>query len=572
MVEHLPAGAIYREGDSVSLNSTAEEITGYSRAEIASVEQCARALFSESVSGVQGGGGECPPLGRSSPVTVPIRRKDGQVRQVQVASYAFEQGEIWLLSDVTERLRAETERARLAAIVEATSDFVGICDAQERIVYLNPAGRHMIGLAAECDVSGMDAGGLHPAWAIDLLHREALPAMLRDGFWRGETAFRHRDGHEVPVSQVILTQTAADGTPEFFSTIARDITEQKRAEAARMRYTRDVEHSRDRLERQANLVAEQAGALAHARDEALAATRAKSEFLAAMSHEIRTPLHAVIGLGRLLLGSELNPEQRDHVQTIAQSGDALLGVINQVLDLSKIESNRLTLERAEFDPMQIQAEVVDLLAEAARAKRLSMHLQAAGEVPTFVFGDSARLRQILLNLVSNAVKFTAAGEVVLGVSVAAQRAGTVTLRFAVRDTGIGIAGRQQERVFDPFMQADASTTRRFGGTGLGLTISRRLATLMGGTIELVSEPGVGSTFSLLVPLETAASCEPTDPAVWPGAGTESASDAELRRATPGQRVLVAEDNSVSQKVAVSILTRLGYDVDVVSTGARRSRP
>ena len=349
------------------------------------------------------------------------------------------------------------------------------------------------------------------------------------------------------------------------------------------RFTRvhgEVDMLRLDLERR---VAERTGELQQANIELQArtrelaeASRVKSQFLANVSHEIRTPMNGIVGMARLLQESALAPAQREYAEIIVSSAQSLLRIIDDILDSSKIEAGVLELHVSDFDLRRVVDDVMRLLAPEARAKGIGLSAAVDPAVAEAVRGDPGRVRQALVNLVGNAVKFTEEGAVTVLVEPVRGAGETHMVRFEVRDTGIGISADARDRLFRPFSQADSSTTRRFGGTGLGLAISRRLVEMMGGRVEVRSEEGKGSTFSFTVPLE------PADPAAVARANAEAAAAASLPDVADSTvprrgRVLVAEDNAVNQKVTVRMLERLGFAAHLVGTGqeaaaaARRER-
>jgi PAS domain S-box-containing protein len=429
-----------------------------------------------------------------------------------------------LEDEMAERERVEAalrdSETRFRSVTESVNEGIVSVDAHGRILFWNRGARTIFGYDEE-EVLGKPLTFLLPA-----RYRAEYASgfgQLSRGPGGGETTGRtvelfglRRAGAEVPLELSVSEWTNAEDF--FYTATIRDVTERRAVE------------------------------------------RMKNEFVSMVSHELRTPMNGVIGMTDLLLRGELGSDEREYAEAVRHSGEALLAIIDDILDLSKIEAGRFELDPGSVRVSGVVGDVITLLAEPARRKALELACEVDPTVPAELGGDPNRLRQVLLNLVGNAIKFTHAGEVVVRVDTAGETPTAVTLRFTVRDTGIGIDPEARGRLFQVFSQADASMTRRYGGTGLGLVISKRLAELMGGEIGFESEPGHGSTFWFTAQFTRQARDRPSPavpaPSDAPGAVAPSVA----------QRVLLVEDVPINQKVAAAILRGIGYAVDMASTG------
>ncbi|MFD1625948.1 ATP-binding protein [Azospirillum griseum] len=427
-------------------------------------------------------------------------------------------------------IRVSESEARYRLLADNVTDLILVMRADGRITYVSPSMRDLLGYDPADILGTFPSALLHPD---DQKHAaNAFTGMQAGAPTRTIThRVRHKDGRFVWMESSM--RPARDEGGDFTIVAAiRDVTERKIAE----------EQLRD------------------ARLEAEAANRVKSEFLAAMSHEIRTPLNGVIGFADLLLSTDLTPEQRQYVALQREAGRGLLAIIGDILDYSKIEAGKLELEERPFDLHRLMRDCRDLMSNAASQKGLLLQLSMGAAVPRYVRGDEARVRQILLNLLGNAVKFTDQGSVLmtvgllLGEEAPAERGTLPLLRFSVSDTGVGIPLAEQANMFQRFSQGDRSTTRRYGGTGLGLIISKQLAELMGGRIGFQSSPGVGSTFWFELPLPIANEIRTV---------TE---EPAARRLSRTGRILLAEDVPMNQIVTSSILCKAGHTVEVAEDG------
>ncbi len=409
------------------------------------------------------------------------------------------------VQDVTGRKEAEAVRVRLQLAVDRAQEGLALLNCDGLLTYLNPSYAAIFGYTVD-ELVGANWAKLLEQEALSHFYNGWLTAVRQEGRWQGECLGLKRGGQTFHLDLSLSLLPATGDEKDTILCVCRDVTARKQ-----------IEHD-----------------LLLAKQQAEAGARAKAEFLATMSHEIRTPMNGVIGMTDLLLDTDLTAEQRDYVSTLRASADTLLSIINDILDFSKIEAGKLTIERIPFDLRITVEDTLELLAPLAHKKGLELATLIDSGVPTFVKGDPGRLRQILMNLVGNAIKFTERGEVLVQVLPLEETDGTVRLRLEVIDTGIGLTEETKSKLFQAFTQADSSTSRKYGGTGLGLAISKRLIHLMGGEIGLHSFPGFGTQVWFTLKLEHApADSHSPKPAVE-----------NLR----GLRLCIVDDNATNRTV------------------------
>ena len=447
--------------------------------------------------------------------------------------------------EVLERQHAEealraSERF-LDSIVENIPDMIFVKDAATlNFIRFNRAGEELLGHHRD-ELIGRNVHDLFPKHEADFFAMKDRAVLeSRQGVDIPEEEVLTRHGPRL-VHTVKIPILDAQGEPRFLLGISRDITEQKQVDE-------ELRRHREHLE---DMIQERTAELRVAKEAADAASQAKSDFLANMSHEIRTPMNAILGMAYLALQSDLNPEQANYVQNVHSAAEALLGIINDILDFSKIEAGRLDIEATPFNLGDVMDGLANMVGMSAERKGLELIFDEPPRLPALV-GDPSRLRQVLLNLGYNAVKFTERGEVVVSIGIVDRTPAAITLRFEVRDTGIGMTPEEQRGLFQPFSQADASTSRRYGGTGLGLAISRQLVRLMGGDITVASTPGVGSRFSFTLSLAVHAQAHelpvlPVD-------------------AVRGNRILIVDDNDSARHILAAMSGALGLRADTAANG------
>ncbi|MCK7613714.1 PAS domain S-box protein [Roseibium sediminicola] len=459
---------------------------------------------------------------------------DGRWLRV-IESRTSEGGLVGFRVDITELKKREQELVRsqnlMRNVVSASFDGIIVMDGQGIVLDYSPAAEEVFGWTASEIVGEKMSRYIIPEKYREA-HDKGLENFLKTGEGpvlgkRIEIEGKHKDGHEIIV-ELAIRHTRGEHGPLFLGYV-RDITERKAADAA----------------------------LRDAKERAEAANEAKAKFLAMMSHEIRTPMNGVLGILSLLRDTDLDPAQSAYVKTARESGRSLLELINDILDFSKLEAGRMELDHVPFRLKTVVKSIYDLFLPIAQDKELGLFLNYGDNIPEKVVGDAGRLRQVLLNLVSNAIKFTELGSVEVSVAIEKQDPERPTFRFSVKDTGIGIPQDKHEALFGDFVTVDSSYTKKQGGTGLGLAICRQIAGLMEGEISVESLPAAGSTFHLFVPLTLADDQAEIDDV------TQETSDSTLLE---GLVILVAEDNATNQIVVSHALERAGCDVDIANNG------
>ncbi|MFZ5803035.1 MAG: PAS domain S-box protein [Candidatus Omnitrophota bacterium] len=430
-------------------------------------------------------------------------------------------GSIGIIRDIAERKKAEILLKKLSSAIENAGDSVLICDVQGNIEYVNPAFEAITGYAA-VEVIGKTPRILKSGKHDQKFYENLWATLLAGKTFRGTLINKKKDGELYHIEKIMTPVRNAAGQISHFVATGRDITERIRIEEE----------------------------LKRAKEEAIAASRAKSDFLANMSHEIRTPMNGIIGMSGLLMETTLTREQMEYTQGVKTSAENLLALINDILDLSKIEAGKLSVEVISFDLGVAIDEIIDLFLHRAQEKKLEVIVRLDPSAPRRVHGDPGRIRQLITNLMGNALKFTDKGHVHLNVECREIKDGTARIRFSVQDTGVGIAEDRLSHIFEKFVQADASTTRKYGGTGLGLTICRELVHMMHGEIGVNSKVGEGSEFWFELPL----AIDERQPQKLPQGDLE------------GIRVIVVDDNAINRRVVHEELSGWGMRVDTFESG------
>jgi PAS domain S-box-containing protein len=488
---------------------------------------------------------------------LPLENAQGKQVHVEFVSNVYLVGRERVIQcnirDITERTAAESERRKLSLAVEQSVASIIITNVDAVIEYVNEAFFKVTGYSRE-EVIGQNPRILQTGKTLPETYRAMWAALANGDPWRGELYNRTKDGREYVEYAIITPLRQPDGSISHYVAVKEDITETKRLEI-------ELEGHRLHLE---DLVAERTAELVAARMQAEAANRAKSTFLANMSHEIRTPMSGILGMAHLLRRGGVTLLQAERLDKIDTAAEHLLSVINDILDVSKIEAGKFELETAPVAISSIVANVISILTDQVKAKGIRLLIETEF-LPDHLTGDPMRLQQALLNYAANAIKFTEHGSVTLRTLKKHETPDLVTVRFEVQDTGVGISAEAVQRLFTAFEQADNSNSRKYGGTGLGLVITRRLAELMGGESGVESTPGVGSTFWFTADLKKG-----VRPALT-RLGHPVEAEAYLRQHHAGSRILVVDDEPLNREIASMLLTDVGLIADIAMDGEEAVR-